>query len=121
MFEAPQQRCSPVPRGSGGRSEQRVAALATAPIGIANGSMITSCARNAVAFGALDDLLGDREALVRVLGNAGLVVGDADDGRLVLRHHRQHHLQSLLLAGDRVDQRLALVRRQARLERRDDR
>ena len=77
-------------------------------------------ARNAEVGGALDDLLGDREAHVGILGYAGLVVGDGDDRRAVLLHERQNLLQPLLLAGDRVDQRLALVDGEPRLQRGDD-
>ena len=78
-------------------------------------------ARDAVIGGALDDLLRDREADVRVLGDAGLVVGDRDDGGAVLLDQRQHGLQPLFLAGHRVDERLALVDGEPGLERRDDR
>ena len=71
--------------------------------------------------GALDDFLGDGEAHVGVFGNAGFVVGDRDHRGAVFLHQRQHALQALLFAGDRIDQRLALVDREPRLERLDDR
>ncbi len=70
--------------------------------------------RDAVVRGALDDALGDREAHVRVLGDAGLVVLDRDHGRAVLLDERQDRLEALLLAGDGVHQRLALVDGEAR-------
>ena len=44
----------------------------------------------------------------------------AIDGGVVFLHQRQHALQPLLLAGDGIDQRLALVDREPRLQRRDD-
>ncbi len=78
-------------------------------------------ARDAVVLGALDDLLGDLEAHVRVLGDAGLVVGDGHDRGAVLPDQRQHALEALVLAGDRVDQRLAAIDREPGLERGDDR
>src|SRR5215472_483642 len=75
---------------------------------------------NAVIRGALDDLLRHLEAHVRILGDAGLVIGDGDDGGPVFLHQRQHALQPLLLAGDGVEQRLALVDGKPRLERGND-
>ena len=78
-------------------------------------------ARDAVVGGALDDLLRDLEAHVRVLGDAGLVVRDRDHRGAVLLDQRQHRLEPLVLAGHRVDQRLALVDREPGLERLDDR
>ena len=60
-------------------------------------------ARDAVVGGPLDDLLGDREADVGVLGDAGLVVGDRDDRGAVLLDQRQDPLEPLVLAGHRVD------------------
>ncbi len=72
-------------------------------------------ARDAVVGGALDDLLRDREPDVGVLG-------DARSRRCVIAttaapyfaDERQDALQPLVLAGDRVDERLALVDRRAR-------
>ena len=63
-------------------------------------------ARDAVVRGPLDDPLRDREPDVRVLGDAGLVVGDRDDGGAVLLHQRQDPLEALVLAGHRVDSAL---------------
>ena len=78
-------------------------------------------AGDAVVRGPLDDPLRDGEPDVRVLADAGLVVGDRDDRRAVLLHERQDALEPLLLAGHAVDERLALVDREAGLERLDDR
>ena len=78
-------------------------------------------ARDAVVGGPLDDPLGDREPDVRVLADAGVVVADRHDRGAVLADERQDALEALLLAGHRVDQRLALVDREPRLERLDDR
>ena len=77
--------------------------------------------RDAMVGRPVDDHPRDLEAHVGVLVDAGLVVGDGDDGRAVLRHQRQHRLESICLAGDRVDQRLPVVRRETCLERGDDR
>ena len=74
-----------------------------------------------IVGGAFDDFLGDGEAHVGVFGNAGFVVGDGDHGGAVFLHQRQHALQALLFARDGIDQRLALVDREPRLERLDDR
>ncbi|CAI2934180.1 protein of unknown function [Aminobacter niigataensis] len=64
----------------------------------------------------LDDLLGDREADIRIHRNAGLVVGDGNDGHVVFLDQRQDRLELFFLAGDGVDQRAAL----GDLERRFD-
>ena len=69
----------------------------------------------------LDDFLGDRIAHVRILGNAGLVVRDRDHRGAVFLDQRQHAFQPFVFAGHRIDQRLALVDREPRLERGDDR
>ena len=45
---------------------------------------------------------------------------EADDGGAVLLHQRQHPLEPVVLAGDRVDERLALVGGEPGLERLDD-
>ena len=71
--------------------------------------------------GPLDDLLRDREPDVGVLADPGLVVADRDDRRAVLLHQRQDPLEPLVLAGDAVDEGLALVDGETRLERLDDR
>ena len=76
---------------------------------------------DAMVGGARDDFFRDIETLVGVLGDAGLVVGDGDHGRAVLLRQRQHRLEAFFLAGDRVQQRLALVDRQPGLQRRDNR
>ena len=78
-------------------------------------------ARDAVIRGPLHDPLGDREPDVGVLADPGVVVADRHDRRAVLLDQRQDALEALLLAGDRVDQRLALVDREPGLERLDDR
>ena len=69
----------------------------------------------------VDEPLADLEPLLRRLGDPGLVVDEADDRRAVLLHERQHALEPLLLAGDRVDERLPLVGGEPGLERLDDR
>ena len=74
-----------------------------------------------VVVGRRDDLARALQALLRRLGDAGLVVGQADDGGAVLGHQRQDLVQALVLGGDRVDQGAALVDRQARLEGLDHR
>ena len=83
--------------------------------------MTTSSGRDAVVAGGGDDLARDVQALLRRLGDAGLVVGQADDRGAVARDEREDLLQALVLAGDRVHERLALVDREAGLERLDDR
>ena len=76
---------------------------------------------DAVVAGGGDDLARDLQALLRRLGDAGLVVGQADDRGAVARDEREDLLEALVLAGDRVHERLALVDREAGLERLDDR
>ena len=78
-------------------------------------------ARDAVIGSALDDPLGHGEPDVGILGDPRLVVRDRDDRRAVLPDERQDLLEPLVLAGHRVDERLALVDGQAGLERGDDR
>ena len=70
---------------------------------------------------AFHDAARHLEADVRVLGDAGVVVGDRDDRRAVLADERQDALDALLLAGHGVHERLADVDGEARLERLDDR
>ena len=65
--------------------------------------------RDAVVAGPRDDLLRHREPHVGILRDAGLVVRDRDDRCAVLRDERQHALHLIVLAGDGVDERLALV------------
>ena len=71
--------------------------------------------------GALDDPLGYRESDVGVDADPRLVVADRYHRRAVLLHERQDPLEPRLLAGDGVDQGLALVHRQPGLQRLDDR
>ena len=71
-------------------------------------------ARDAVVGRPLDDPLGDREPDVGVHADPGVVVADRDDRRAVLADERQDALEALLLAGHRVEQRLALVDGEAR-------
>ena len=75
---------------------------------------------NTVVGGTFDNLLGHRETHVRVLRNAGFVVGDRHHGGAVFLDQRQYRLQPIFLARDRVDQRFALVDRQARFQRSHD-
>ena len=49
---------------------------------------------------ALDDFLCDREADIRVLRDAGLVVRDCNDGYVVFPAERQDGFQLLLFAGN---------------------
>ena len=90
-------------------------------MGMTSGSTMTSsrgmpwsAARSTMCF-------GDLEADVGVLADAGLVVGDGDDGGAVLADQGQDALEALVLARHRVDEGLALVDREAGLERLDDR
>ena len=92
-----------------------------APIGITSGSTTTSLAGMPWSIARCTIFLRDLEADVRILGNAGLVVRDRDDRGAVLLHERQHRFESLFLAGDRVDERLAPVDRETRGQRGDDR
>ena len=62
-----------------------------------------------------------REAHVRILGDAGLVVGDGDHRHVVFLDQRQDGLQPILLAGDGIDQRPAVGDLQPRLQRRGHR
>ncbi len=68
---------------------------------------------DAVIGGALDDLLGDREADVRVHRNAGLVIGDRHHRNVVFLAERQDRFELFLLAGHRIDERAALCNAQA--------
>ena len=77
-------------------------------------------AGNSMVFGALDDLLGNRETFVRVFRDPGLVIGNSYHRGAVFFHQRQHRFQPLLLASHGVDQGLALVGRESRLQRGDD-
>ena len=86
-----------------------------------SGSTTMSERRDAVVGGALDDPLRDREPDIRVHADPGVVVADRDDRGAVLADERQDALEALLLAGHRVEQRLALVDGEPGLERLDDR
>ena len=68
-----------------------------------------------------DDPLGNGEADVGILGDAGLVVGDRHHRCTCPGHQGKYPLQDLLLAGHRVDQGLALVDGQACFQGLDDR
>ena len=68
----------------------------------------------------LHDPLRDLEPDIGILRDPGLVVGDGHHRRTVLLHERQDRFEPLLLAGDRVHQRLALVDRETGLQRGDD-
>ena len=77
--------------------------------------------RDAVVGGAFHDAPGDREPNVGILGDAGLVVRDRHDGSAVPGDEWQDPFHHLVLAGDRVHEGLALVHREPRFERLDDR
>src|SRR5712671_278527 len=76
--------------------------------------------RDAMVHRPLDDFLRHREAHVRIFGYPGLVVRYRDYRGAVLLDERQHGFQTLILAGHRIDQRLALVDGKPGLERGDD-
>ena len=67
------------------------------------------------------DLARDLEALLGGLGDARLVVREADHGGAVLGDDRQDQLEAVVLAGHRVDEGLALVGVEPGLERLDHR
>ena len=68
----------------------------------------------------VDEALAKLEALVPHNGNALFAVRQADNRCAVLFDQRQDGLDAVELAGDRVDEGLALVDAQARFERFDD-
>jgi hypothetical protein len=76
---------------------------------------------DAMVGGPFDDPFGDGEADIGIHADARLVVADRHDRAAVLLDQRQDPLEPLLLAGHAVEQRLALVDREAGLERLDDR
>ena len=76
---------------------------------------------DAVVGGRVHDLLGDPEPHVGILADPGLVVRDRDDRGAVLGDQREHRFDPFVLAGHRVDERLALVRGEPGFERGDDR
>ena len=71
--------------------------------------------------GALDDASGKRQSLLGDHGDPGLVVRHADHGGAVLLDQRQDPLHAVFFSRDGVDQRLALIGGQSRLQRFDDR
>ena len=73
--------------------------------------------RDAEIGGAFDDLLGHGEADLGILGNPGVVVGDRHHRHVVFLDQRQHKLETVLFAGDRVQQRTAFAGLQTGLER----
>src|SRR6478609_7581319 len=78
--------------------------------------------RDAVLLrGDADDLAGELDALVGLRRDLVAVVRQGDDRRVVLLDQRQDRRHAVVLGGDRVDQRTALVDREAGLERLDDR
>ena len=74
--------------------------------------------RDPEVTGGRHDLLRDREPLLRLHADL-VVVRQADHRGAVPGDDRQDRLQPLVLAGDRVDERLALVGGEARFERLD--
>ena len=80
--------------------------------------MIDVLGRDSVVAGGRDDLLRDLDPACRLHRDL-VVVRKADDRCAVLRHQRQDRLEPLVLAGDGVDERLALVRGEPGLERLD--
>ena len=71
--------------------------------------------------GDVEDLLGEDEPLVGLHRDLVVVVGQRDDRGAVLLDQREDLRHPVVLGGDRVDQRAALVDRQPGLERLDDR
>ena len=76
--------------------------------------------RNAVVAGCGDDLLRDFEPPLRLHRDL-VVVGEPDHRSAVARDDREDRLEPSVLARDRVDERLALVGAEPRLERLDHR
>ena len=96
------------------------AALLMAPMGITSGSTTTSLDGMPWSAARSTIFLATLVAYVRVFRDTGLVVGNGDDGGAVLRDQGEHRFEPVFLAGHGVDQRLALVGGQARLQRRHD-
>ena len=97
-----------------------VTARGSAPIGIASGSMITSSGGIPWSPAAETIFFAIASRSARLHPDL-VVVREPDHRRAVPRDDRQDRLQPLVLAGHRVDERLALVRGEPRLERLDDR
>ena len=69
----------------------------------------------------VDEPSADVESFVGRLWNARLVVDEADDRGAVLLHQRQHSIEAIPLARDRVHECLALVGGQPGFQSLDDR
>ena len=94
----------------------------SAPMGMASGSSrMSSTAMPYSPVATLDDLAGELEAPLGLLGDLEFVVRQRDDGGAVALHERQDRLEPLVLGGHRVDERFALVGRQPGVERLDHR
>ena len=94
----------------------------SAPIGMASGSMTMSAAAMPYSSVATrDDLRRQVEALVGLHRDLVVVVGQRDDRGVVLLDQWQDRGHPVVLGGDGVDQRPALVGREPGLERLDDR
>ncbi len=120
VFEAPQVMFTP--RSSRIRrtvSMNSVTARGSAPTGIASGSMTMSSGGMPWSPADRHDLARQLEPALRLHRDL-VVVGEPDHGRAVPCDERQDRLEPLVLAGDRVHERLALVGAEAGLERLDD-
>ena len=96
--------------------------VVSAPIGIASGSITMSAWAMPYSCGRDPDDLGRQvEPLVGLHRDLVVVVGQRDDRGVVLLDQREDRGEPVVLGGDRVDQRAALVDRQPGLERLDDR
>ena len=71
---------------------------------------------DAQSLGALDDALCYLKTAVGSLWNAVFVQGQSDDSRAVLLYERKHLGKALFLAVDGVDDGLAAVAAQSRVE-----
>jgi len=89
-------------------------------MGMTSGSTTTSRAGMPWSIARSTIFFATAKAHVRIFGYPGLVVGNRDDRGTVLLDQRQYALQTLILAGHRIDQRLALVDGKPGLERGDD-
>ena len=72
---------------------------------------------DAVFFGGGDDLACDAEPVLDGLGDAVLVHAQRDDRRAVLCRDGQNAVERVVVAADRVDDRLAVIGAQCRLDR----